>query len=302
MNFSLIILLIGISIACVTNVIAQSENDDFLEESSDYLSMEQRKWYDDGCRDISDALDVKINSRKADNVILFVGDGMGPNSHTAARIYKGGEEGFLTWEKFPHMAHLKTYCADKQVPDSLATATALFGGVKSNYETGGVDASVTLGDCAASLDPNNQVKSILAQAQEAGMKTGFVTNTRVMHATPAALYAHTADRRWECESKMPAAAVNLGCKDIARQLVEDYPGKNINVIMGGGRQCMVSGVVGTVQDPIDTWSCISNDGRDLINDWKQDKINRGKTNAVVQNNGELASLDTSNTDYVLGNL
>lgn len=71
--------------------------------------------------------------------------------------------------------------------------------------------------------------------------------------------------------------------------------------MGGGRQCMVSGVVGTVSDPLDTWSCISNDGRNLINDWKQNKINRGKTYAVVQNNGELASMDTSNTDYVLGN-
>lgn len=292
--------LIGISLICLTT--AQYEDDaDFLEEFTDSLSIEQRKWYDDGCRDISDALDVKTNSRKAKNVILFVGDGMGPNTHTASRIYKNGEEGFLAWEKFPHLAHLKTYCADKQVPDSLSTATALFGGVKSNYETGGVDATVTLGDCAASLDPNNQVKSILAQAQEAGMKTGFVTNTRVMHATPAALYAHTADRRWECEAKMPAGAINLGCKDIARQLIEDYPGKNINVIMGGGRQCMVSGVVGTPSDPLDTWSCISNDGRNLINDWKQDKTNRGKTHAVVQNNGELASMDTSKTDYVLGN-
>lgn len=56
---------------------------------------------------------------------------------------------------------------------------------------------------------------------------GFVTTTRVTHATPAPLYAHCANRRWECESKMPKSAAS--CKDIARQLIEDEPGKNIRV-------------------------------------------------------------------------
>ena len=31
------------------------------------------------------------------------------------------------------------------------------------------------------------------------MKTGFVTTTRMSHATPAALYSKTASRFWECE-------------------------------------------------------------------------------------------------------
>lgn len=61
------------------------------------------------------------------------------------------------------------------------------------------------------------------------MKIGFVTTTRVTHATPAPLYAHSANRRWECEAKMPENAA--GCKDIARQLVEDEPGRNIRVII-----------------------------------------------------------------------
>lgn len=57
--------------------------------------------------------------------------------------------------------------------------------------------------------------------------SGFVTTTRVTHATPAALYAHSANRHWECESKMnPSQRI---CKDIARQLIEDAPGKNLNV-------------------------------------------------------------------------
>ena len=36
--------------------------------------------------------------------------------------------------------------------------------------------------------------------QEVGMKTGFVTTTRMSHATPAALYSKTTSRFWECEN------------------------------------------------------------------------------------------------------
>lgn len=91
-----------------------------------------------------------------------------------------------------------------------------------------------------------------------------------------------------------------GCKDIARQLVEDLPGRNINVIMGGGRQCLVSNVTDSKEDPIDTWSCNSKDGRDLIRDWTLDKQKRNLKHAVVSNNEELENLDHKNSDYVLG--
>lgn len=195
---------------------------------------------------------------------------------------------------------MQTYCADKQVPDSASTATALFGGVKSNYETSGVDAAVSLADCTASHREINHVDSILAMAQVEGMSTGFVTTTRVMHATPAALYAHAADRRWECEAKMPASALAGGCKDIAMQLIHDAPGKNINVIMGGGRQCLQSNVSDTPEDPVDHWACYSTDGRDLIQDWRADKAERKLSHSVVQNNQQLRDMDVENTDYLLG--
>ena len=44
----------------------------------------------------------------AKNIIIFIGDGMGISTVTAARIYKGqqggksGEEATLTFEEFPH--------------------------------------------------------------------------------------------------------------------------------------------------------------------------------------------------------
>lgn len=64
-------------------------------------------WMSVGKSELNEALNVQINNGVAKNVILFVGDGMGPNTVTATRIYKHGESGRLTFEKFPHMGLLK---------------------------------------------------------------------------------------------------------------------------------------------------------------------------------------------------
>lgn len=52
---------------------------------------------------------------------------------------------------------------------------------------------------------------------------GIVTTTRVTHATPSAAYAHSANRDWYSDGEMPPDALEGGCKDIARQLVENIP-------------------------------------------------------------------------------
>ncbi|XP_033336693.2 alkaline phosphatase [Megalopta genalis] len=259
---------------------------------------DSRHWRKLAMDELEEALSYKWNTNRAKNVILFVGDGMSPDTITASRIYRAGETSHLAWEKFPHIGLLKTYNTNKQVPDSASTATAMFGGVKTNYEVVGVDSNVPLGDCAASMNASYHVESIVSWAQKAGKSTGFVTTTRVTHATPAPLYAHTADRRWECESKIPKAASK--CKDIARQLVEDLPGRNIQVIMGGGRQVLKTNATGTEFDPIDTWAGSRQDGRDLIEEWRKEKTARNVPFAVVQNNEELFKLNTDKVDYVLG--
>ncbi|CAL1682989.1 unnamed protein product [Lasius platythorax] len=259
---------------------------------------DSRHWHQLANKELEESLSYHWNTKKAKNVILFVGDGMSPDTITASRIYRGGETSRLAWEHFPHIGILKTYNADKQVPDSASTATALFGGVKTNYEVVGVDANVQLGDCRASLNVNYHVDSFIAWAQAANKATGFVTTTRVTHATPAPLYAHCANRRWECESKMPESAVD--CKDIARQLIEDEPGRSIRVIMGGGRQMLKSNVTADEFDPIDKWACYRQDGRDLIADWTRDKSSKNLPYSVVQNNEELSRLDIDNVDYLLG--
>ncbi|XP_076390457.1 alkaline phosphatase, tissue-nonspecific isozyme isoform X2 [Megachile rotundata] len=271
----------------------------FLLIGNVWSSIEDKKhWRELSTSELEEALSYKWNTNRAKNVIIFVGDGMSPDTITASRIYRAGETSELAWENFPHIGILKTYNVNKQVPDSASTATALFGGVKTNYEVVGVDANVPLNDCEASLNTDHHVDSIVSWAQAAGKDTGFVTTTRVTHATPAPLYAHSANRRWECETKMPNGTD--GCKDIARQLVEDLPGKNIKVIMGGGRQMMKSNVEETEFDPIDTWAGKREDDRDLIEEWKRDKVSRNLAFDIVQNNEELSKVDTKKVDYLLG--
>lgn len=53
-----------------------------------------------------------------------------------------------------------------------------------------------------------------------------MTNRRVTDATVSALYAHSASRFWECNNVSREAQM---CKDIGRQLMEDEPGRNLNV-------------------------------------------------------------------------
>ncbi|XP_034192120.2 alkaline phosphatase [Osmia lignaria lignaria] len=262
------------------------------------IKEDTKHWRQLSTGELEEALSYKWNTNRARNVILFVGDGMSPDTITASRIYRDGETSRLAWENFPNIGILKTYNVNKQVPDSASTATALFSGVKTNYEVVGLDGNVPLGDCNTSLNTDYHVDSIVSWAQAAGKDTGFVTTTRVTHATPAPLYAHSADRRWECESKIPKSAKH--CKDIARQLVEDLPGKNIKVIMGGGRQMLKSNATATEFDPIDTWAGKREDGLDLIEAWKRDKINRKLSFDVVQNNEELSKVDTEKVDYLLG--
>ena len=45
--------------------------------------------------------------------------------------------------------------------------------------------------------------TLLEQAEDRGLSTGVVTTTTVTHATPAACYAHAADRSWQVDGRLP---------------------------------------------------------------------------------------------------
>lgn len=86
-----------------------------------------QKWLRHGEDFIKDRLNVEFNTRKAKNLILMVGDGMGITTTSAARAYLDGEESKLSFENFPYYGLSRTYCVNRQVPDSACTATAMFG-------------------------------------------------------------------------------------------------------------------------------------------------------------------------------
>ncbi len=172
---------------------------------------------------------------KAKNVILFIGDGMGISTITAARIYDGqqnggtGEENSLSFEKFPQLALVKTYNTNQQVPDSAGTATSINSGVKTRAGAIGIGPQVQLGDCNASKLA--ELPSLAEKAKASGLAVGIVSTARITHATPAAVFAHSSDRDWEADSDMPDAERAAGCTDIAAQLV----GFPFDVALGGGR-------------------------------------------------------------------
>ena len=60
-----------------------------------------------------------------------------------------------------------------------------------------------------------------------------MTTTRLSHATPAALYAYSADRNWECNKKFANGSIDS--KDISWQLIHANPGRRIKVALGGGK-------------------------------------------------------------------
>jgi len=198
------------------------------------------QWYADGERAVNAAGHLQANRHRAKNVILFVADGMGISTTTAARILEGqlrgetGEENQLSFEIMPHVALSKTYNTNQQTADSAGTMTAIMTGVKSKAGVIAVNQNVYRGDCASSK--GNGLLTFLEQAEMAGMSTGVVTTARLTHATPAATYAHVPERNWENDRDLPQEAVGNGCKDIARQLIEFPHGDGLEVAMGGGRR------------------------------------------------------------------
>lgn len=254
-------------------------------------------WYASGQAELQRALRSSQNTNRAKNVILFVGDGMGISTVTAARIFAGqlqgsaGEENFLSFERFPAVALAKTYNTDQQTADSAGTATAMMAGIKTRAGVIGINQYADRENCQSSL--GTEVPSLMQQAAERGLATGFVTTTRVTHATPAATYAHTPERDWENDSTLPEEAVRQGCKDIARQMIEFSYGNGINVALGGGIEQFMPE---SKNDPVTGRAGSRKDERDLTLEW----TDRYSNSAFIWNKEQLADVDVNSTRHLLG--
>ena len=134
-------------------------------------------------------------SRRAKNVILFIGDGMTTNMITAARLIahrsvNGVYQSKMQMDQFPVLGHQMTHSIDSFITDSANSATALYSGHKSTVNALGVYADSSLDKFD---DPKVESIAEIFQRVWKGA-VGIVTTAHLADATPAALTAHTRDR------------------------------------------------------------------------------------------------------------
>jgi alkaline phosphatase len=178
---------------------------------------------------------------EAKNVILFVGDGMGPTSVAASRIFKYGEAGSLTMDTLPRAARIRTYSLDAQTTDSAPSMAAYTTGVKMRNDVISMDGNTKTFEPATDTTVTPNVRSavntcpttgngapsvtILEQAIAKGKATGVVSTARLTHATPAATFAHVCNRDAEYEIARQAVPGGAGFNAAL--------GKGVDVLLGG---------------------------------------------------------------------
>jgi alkaline phosphatase len=258
-------------------------------------------WQRDGWNALERAKHEKIRRGAARNVILFIGDGMGVATMTAARILEGqrrgesGEENRLSFEEFPFTALSKTYSTDQQVSDSAPTMTAIITGIKTEEGVLAVNQNAQRKDFKSVK--GNEAKSLLEMAEEKGLSTGVVTTTRLTHATPAACFAHTPERDWESDKDIfddAKDAYAAKFPDIARQLIEFPYGDGLEVALGGGRTKFTPQETRDAEYDDEAGERL--DKRDLTKEW----VRKRSDSAYVWNKQQFDAIDAKKTKHLLG--
>jgi alkaline phosphatase len=171
-------------------------------------------------------------AEKPKNIIMIVGDGMGPAYTTGYRYFaddKNTKEVETTVFDRLLVGMASTHPSDVSgyITDSAAAATALATGTKTYSGAIGVDVN------------KQPVQSVLEWAKSRGMRTGLAVTSQINHATPASFVAHNASRQ------------NYD------QIADSYFDAKINgqfkvdVMLGGG------------------WRYFIRDDRNLVNEFKQ---------------------------------
>lgn len=150
------------------------------------------------------------------NVILMIGDGMGPQQIGLLEEYARrapnsvlpstttGLQQFADSGRIGLSMNAPMGANPSLVVDSACSATQLATGKGSISEAVGLD------------DQGNKVETILEKAKAMGKATGLITDTRLTHATPAAFAAHQPHRSYENE------------------IAEDLLNVGVDVMLGGG--------------------------------------------------------------------
>jgi alkaline phosphatase len=150
---------------------------------------------------------------KVKNVIMIIGDGMGPQQIGLLLSYaRQAPHSVITnrttaLDRIMEQGRLgisMTYTADSLVTDSAASATQLATGKFAGAEMLGLDKE------------GNRQENIIEKARRMGKATGLVSDTRITHATPAAFAAHQSHRSHE------------------NNIPEDLLATGVDVLLSGG--------------------------------------------------------------------
>lgn len=165
---------------------------------------------------LSSCADLPTNqqsSHNVKNVILLIGDGMGPQQVGLLLSYaRQAPHGVLATHRTAfdrimadgRLSLSMTHPDAALVVDSAASATQIATGTMAGSEMIGVDKN------------GNRQTTLIDKAKRLGKATGLVSDTRITHATPAAFAAHETHRSLETN------------------IAEDLLSTNADVMLSGG--------------------------------------------------------------------
>jgi alkaline phosphatase len=160
------------------------------------------------------------SAASARNVVLFVADGIGVTSLSAASIYGYGRPQALFVQSMPHLALSDTSTSGAWVTDGAASMSAVATGVKTQIGVVSQSASAVKG-----RTDGKSLKTILEYAEERRLASGVISNediAGVADGVVAAFYAHSNDRR------------QLGANFL--QILSPRFGDGLDVAIGTGRK------------------------------------------------------------------
>ncbi len=143
----------------------------------------------------------EINEGTPENIVLFIGDGMGVAQINAAQTVNDGS---LNMTSLNTSGLMTTHGADRAVTESAAAVTALACGTKTNYKMLGVNAE------------GETVRNLFEYLHELGYATGVITTASLQDATPAGFYAHVENR------------------DLKEEIAYQMAYSNVDILVGGG--------------------------------------------------------------------
>ena len=133
------------------------------------------------------------NDDKIKNVILMIGDGMGPEQIRAGEFFKG-EKLFL--QGIAQQTTVETRSASSSVTDSAAAATAMATGTRTTNGVIGKNTDLT------------DLETIVDIASRQGKRTGIITTEELFGATPMSFAAHSNSRSNSDELLQSAATTS----------------------------------------------------------------------------------------------